>query len=114
MDNWFNLLQIGMNSVKARQALIGTNRALNTTITFLDNLIETRFSDDEIEHIDFVYDLIPLWKRKLSILDEMLEESWSPRDALERRTFAEDFRTIIHEIDSEMTALSKVLQKSRP
>lgn len=111
MDNWFNLLQIGMNSVKARQALIGTNRALNTTQAYLNDLVESRFTDDENEHIDFVYDLIPIWKRKLSYLDESLDAE--RRDGLERRAFAEDFRTILHEIDSEMTALSKVLHKSR-
>jgi hypothetical protein len=110
MENWFSLLQTGMNSVRARQALLGTNRALNRSQDYLENLVEDPFTPEELAQIDQVYARIPVWKRKLDLLDLMLDE---PPDFQEVLVFTDDFNRLMKEIDSEMTALAKVLKKSR-
>jgi hypothetical protein len=113
MEEWFDLIQSGMNAVRARQALVGTNRALNQSAAFLEELPDSLFTDADLRLIDHAYNNIPVWKRKIDWLDQQIDILIDSTDQQDVEAFVHDYKTIMAEIDVEMTALAKLIQHNR-
>lgn len=112
----FNLVQIGMNSIRARQVLLGWNRALNQSLNYLEGLSEWSFTDDELDVIETTYENIPRWKRRLDHLDiemDRLMEGIGTLPHADFDLFAADFKATLSEIDTEMEALGQILIRHR-
>ncbi len=114
MDGWHDLIQLGMTSVQARQALLGTNRALNRSTEFLDGLADDLFTEADLGTINRTYERIPEWKRKLDLLDGFLDQlAETATDLYDGAAFVHDFKELMNEIDEAMSVLAKALQRNR-
>ena len=115
MDESFNLVQMGISAVRAKEAIIGTNRALNQTQAHIENLPDTPMSAEDQQVIDDAYNRIPFWKRRLDDLYSLLYQVEVNKyvDVRDFESFVEDFKTTFAQIDSEMTLLGRVLMRHR-